>query len=279
MFFFFSALRLNEVLTQCNLATGKIPNIHKKTIFALILNMLMKNPPLFLVFSIFLLASCTHPKQEADTSVKIVGKMKDAMWKGELFGKIDLDTLSNRGDLYGLGPVEYLSGEILVLDGIAYKSTVLSDTSMQVEETFDLNAPFFAYARIPNWVSQQLPDSIQTLNDLEFYLSQLPFAPDGQPFLFQLSGTVERALIHVVNLPKETQVSSPEDAHQGKTEYRLEGQPVDILGFFSTKHKTIFTHHDTYLHLHLITKDRKMMGHLDEVGFGMGAMMVLLPKE
>ncbi len=239
----------------------------------------MKNHTLFLLFFLFLLSSCTHPKQESDTTVNLVGQMKDVMWKGELFGKIDLDTLSNKGDLYGLGPVEYLSGEILVLDGIAYKSTVLSDTSMKVEETFALKAPFFAYAQISHWVSGELPDSIQTINDLEFYLSQLPFAADGQPFFFQLSGMVKQALIHVVNLPKGTQVRSLEDAHQGKTAYRIEAVPVDILGFFSTKHKTIFTHHDTYLHLHLITKDRKEMGHLDEVRFGKGQMKLLFPKE
>ncbi len=42
---------------------------------------------------------------------------------------------------------------------------------------------------------------------------------------------------------------------------------VDIVGFFSTEHKTIFTHHDTFMHLHLITKDKLMMGHLDNAVF------------
>jgi len=58
--------------------------------------------------------------------------MKDVMWKGQLQGIINLDTITNKTNLYGLGPVEYLTGEILVIDGKSYKSTVASDTTMQV---------------------------------------------------------------------------------------------------------------------------------------------------
>ena len=44
--------------------------------------------------------------------------MKNVMWKGELHGNLKLDTISNKTNLYGLGPVEYLAGEILIIDGI-----------------------------------------------------------------------------------------------------------------------------------------------------------------
>jgi acetolactate decarboxylase len=37
--------------------------------------------------------------------------------------------------LYGLGTVEYLEGEILIIDGKSYKSMVNSDSTMKVEET------------------------------------------------------------------------------------------------------------------------------------------------
>jgi len=47
----------------------------------------------------------------------IVGVMKSFMRKGELFATIDLDTLSNKPHLYGMGPVEFLTGEITVITG------------------------------------------------------------------------------------------------------------------------------------------------------------------
>ena len=180
--------------------------------------------------------------------------------------------------MYGLGPVEYLAGEILILDGKSYRSTVISETSMQVEETFTLKAPFFWYAHIADWDEQPLPDSIQTIPQLEQYLNQITQSAP-RPFMFKLSGIVDRALIHIVNLPKGAKVASPEEAHQGKISYVIEEEPCDILGFFSTDHKAVFTHHDTFLHLHLITADRKQMGHLDAVAFKQGTMQVFLPKK
>lgn len=204
--------------------------------------------------------------------------MKNVMWKGELFGKINLDTIAQKTSLYGLGPVEYLAGEILILEGKAYKSTVISDTEMKVEASYGLKAPFFGYANIPKWTISTLPDSIQSIRQLEQYLDKV-IASQTRPLIFKLAGTVAQATIHIVNLPKGSKVSSPAEAHQGQVNYQLRDEQSDIIGFFSTEHKAIFTHHDTYLHMHLITTDRKKMGHLDEVVFEKGTMKLYLPKE
>ncbi len=42
---------------------------------------------------------------------------------------------------------------------------------------------------------------------------------------------------------------------------------MDLLGFFSTKHKAVFTHHDTNIHVHAITAERDWMGHVEAVQF------------
>ncbi len=89
--------------------------------------------------------------------------MKNVLWKGQLYGNIHLDTMANKNNLYGLGPVEYLSGEILLINGKSYKSTVVSDAAMKVEETYDIKAPFFGYANIAQWVKKSLPDSVHTV--------------------------------------------------------------------------------------------------------------------
>lgn len=211
-------------------------------------------------------------------SVKIIGQMKDVVRKGQLHGNIFLDTISEKTNLYGLGPVEYLSGEIIILDGKAWKSTVVSDTTMKVEETYDIKAPFFGYANIAGWTEQILPENIRTISQLEQYLDKTS-ASIQRPFLFRLSGTVEYAKIHIVNLPKGSKVSSPEEAHKGKVSYQLQNESAEIVGFFSTAHKGIFTHHDTFLHMHLITSDHQKMGHLDEVTFKKGIIKLLLPAE
>lgn len=226
---------------------------------------------------ILLAGSCTSNVRQTDNAVTVVGQMRNVMWKGQLSGTIYLDTLTNKNNLYGLGPVEYLTGELLILDGTSYESTVISDTIMKVAETYDVSAPFFAYATIPAWTSNPLPDTIESILQLERFLDKLPGSL-SRPFMFRLSGSVERAMIHVVNLPKGSQVSSPDDSHEGQLNDDIHDVQVEILGFFSKNHRGIFTHHDSFVHMHLITADLKKMGHLDEVHFRKGSMTLNLPS-
>jgi acetolactate decarboxylase len=105
-----------------------------------------------------------------------------------------------------------------------------------------------------------LPDSIKKIEQLEQFLDKITKS-SLRPFMFKLAGTVEQATIHIVNLPKGSKVSSPAEAHRKQVTHKLKNEPAEIIGFFSTEHKAIFTHHDTYLHMHLITSDRKKMEH------------------
>ncbi|MBX0334718.1 acetolactate decarboxylase [Pontibacter sp. HSC-14F20] len=236
----------------------------------------------FSLISALLLSSCTSDTHQAASyaasEVQVVGAMRNVMWKGELAGTIDLDSIAGKEQLYGLGPVEYLAGELLIMDGKSYKSVVVSDLTMQVEETFAAKAPFFVYAQVPAWQERSLPDSIQTMQQLELYLDS-ETQNSKRPFPFKVSGEIEQATIHIVNLPAGSKVSNPDEAHQGQVNYALRNEVVDIVGFFSTEHKAVFTHHDTFMHLHLITKDRSKMGHLDEAAFKLGSLTLYLPME
>ena len=216
--------------------------------------------------------------QQASNTVKVVGAMKNVMWKGQLYGTIDLDTISNKKHLYGLGPLEYLTGELMIVNGKSYLSSVVNDTTMNVIRTFQAKAPFFVYANVGRWKRQDVPDSVQTIQQLESFLD-LQTLNSPRPFAFRLTGMIDTATIHIVNLPKGSTVSSPEDAHKGQTNFPLSNEAVEIAGFFSKEHQTIFTHHDTYLHMHLITNDQSKMGHFDEGRFKPGTMKLYLPVE
>lgn len=208
--------------------------------------------------------------------IKIVGAMKNVMWKGELKSSIDLDTISDKNGLYGLGPVSYLRGELLINNGKSYFSKVTSDSTMTVEKTFRTSAPFFVYGNVIEWNEIDLPSEIKTIQELEKFIDDKTIQCK-RPFTFKLIGQISNAMIHIQNLPKGTKVSSPKEAHQGQTNYELENEIVEIIGFFSTEHKGIFTHHDSYLHMHLITKDESKMGHLDELKIS--KMKLYLPKK
>lgn len=236
------------------------------------------------VYLASILTNCQSGKQDtsaskiyAGNSPKIVGAMKNVMREGKLYGTINLDTISNKQHLYGLGPIEYLTGEIMVIDGKCYKSVVTSDTTMKVSETFSMKAPFFGYAHIDSWTEQAIPDSVKTVLQLEDYIAETT-KNYPRPFFFKLTGAVEKASVHIVNLPAGSKVSSPEEAHQGQKNFNILNKDVTLLGFFSTEHQTIFTHHDTYVHIHLITADNLQMGHLEEMLIKQGTAKFYLPK-
>ena len=229
------------------------------------------------------LISCNSTSKEKNTDttatypdIKIVGAMKNVMWKGELGSSIDLDTISEKNGLYGLGPVSFLTGELLINNGKSYVSKVTSDSTMKVEKTFNTSAPFFVYGNVTEWNEIDLPSNVKTIQDLEKFIVDKT-TEFKRPFTFKIIGQVSSAIIHIQNLPEGTKVSSPDEAHQGQTNYNIGKEDAEIIGFFSTEHKGVFTHHDSFLHLHLITKDESKMGHLDELEIG--KMKLYLPKK
>lgn len=217
----------------------------------------------FLFFSVFVIHFQQHA-QVTNSDVTIVGAMKNVMWNGELEGSILLDTILPKQHLYGIGPVEFLSGELLILNGKSYVSKVVDKNEMTVIESFDQRAPFFVHATVEKWEEISIPNTIKSLNDLENFLDLLT-QEIQKPFTFKLEGTIKEASIHIVNLPLGSTVSNPDEAHKGQINYELNNEVCTIIGFFSREHQSIFTHHDTFMHLHLITNDLKKMGHLDAV--------------
>ena len=211
---------------------------------------------------------------ETYPDVKVVGAMKNVMWNGALEGSIDLDTISDKNGLYGLGPESFLTGELLIIDGKIYLSKVTSDSTMSVQKTMDVSAPFFVYANVTEWEEANLPESVKTIPELEKFLDEKT-TDFKRPFAFKLTGQVAKADIHIVNLPEGSTVSSPDEAHRGQINYSLNNENATIIGFFSTEHKAVFTHHDSFLHMHLLTEDENKMGHLDELEIG--TMKLYLP--
>ncbi len=227
-----------------------------------------------ILISLIAVTGCQQSERDEDR-VTVIGNMKDVMWKGRLESKIFPDSIRVRKDLYGLGPMENLRGELLILDGVTFHSQVGEDSSLHVTRGNGSGAPFFSYSYVDQWEEWKLPDSIHTPKQMEKYLDKI--SPLDDPYFFKISGMMDEAMIHVVNLPEGHTVQSPADAHQGQISVSLKNRRVDVIGFFSRKHQAIFTHHDTYLHMHLITDDRKLMGHVDELVFSPRQLKFELP--
>ena len=133
---------------------------------------------------------------------------------------------------------------------------------------------FSVYGNVNEWNETELPGNIKSIQDLEIFID-MNTKSYKRPFAFKLTGEIAHVVIHIQNLPEGTKVSSPQEAHKGQINYALKNREVEIVGFFSTGHQGVFTHHDSFVHMHLITKDETAMGHLDEAVFG--NMKLFLP--
>ena len=227
------------------------------------------------MFGFVSLVSCTTTSPPT-SPVRHVGAMREVMWEGRLGAQVDLDTLAGRRGLYAVGPLTQLAGEITVVDGDVYVSRVTSDTTMSVERKRGVGAPFLVYAEQTDWAKTTLPADVTDLKSLEAFVDERS-ADAPRPFVFLLKGTIDSALIHVQNLPPGTRVRSPKDGHRGQVKYPLGKHEVTVVGFFSTEHQGVFTHHDSYVHLHLLAADEAAMGHVDEIAFGVGEVELWMP--
>jgi acetolactate decarboxylase len=216
---------------------------------------------LLLLFVVFLISCQEQPK----TSVKVTGQMRNVMWLGDLEGKIATDSL-NSTTAYGLGPIEYLKGEILLFEGQTFVSKVIDSLHHKVEQTTSSRAPFFVYSTASDLKEINIPQEVFSLKSTENLIDSL-FSDYELPLLIRIDGLFDAITVHSVNLAEGSTVSSPDQAHQGLTKYQYENVSGSLIGFFSRKHKAVFTHHDSFFHAHFISDDRDILGHVDAIDF------------
>jgi acetolactate decarboxylase len=226
------------------------------------------------IFSLLLLASCT--KSTNTSSIKVVGEMRDVMWKGDLKGKIATDSLNNK-ETYGIGPIEFLKGEVVVFEGQTFVSKVLDSVSHQVTKIPSVKAPFFVYSTNSELNVVEVALENYSLKEIEEHIDSI-YKNNDQPLLIRIDGVFNKMKLHSVNLPEGEQVSSPDEAHQGLTQYELNGISGALIGFFSRYHKAVFTHHDSFFHAHFISDDRQVLGHIDELKFNASKVTLKVSK-
>ena len=215
-----------------------------------------------LILLLFIPLIISSSDDEDINNVKIVGRMSDVMWQGKLDGIISTDTISSKGT-YGLGPLKNLRGEVLIFDGDTFISGINEVDELYVKKVKGAESPFFVYVNESDVKENPLSSNVYNLSSLENFLDN-KFEKVSIPFVFILKGNWKNINIHSIDLPIGSVVTSPKEAHEGLKNFTYENIEGYLVGFFSRKHQTIFTHHDTFIHCHFISNDENIMGHVDE---------------
>lgn len=228
---------------------------------------------------IIVLYFCSIPVFAQTSVVHSVGSMSN-MSKENFAPHINLDTVSTKTHFFGMGPLGRMQGEITVLNGKPFGASVNEKGEGIVQENWAIEAPFFVYANVAKWKKNSFNAQINNLDDLQKTVAQIARQKGfdtQQPFPFRLEGNIAALTTHIV-MPRSPEVAGYQ-ANKKQVDYDLVNQKGELLGFYSEKHQGIYTHKDSFIHVHFISKDKKTMGHVDKIKDENSKMTLYLPVQ
>ncbi len=238
----------------------------------------MKVSPTLIALTAILLASCKTPT--SNYQVHHRGALKTLMHEGDLRAVIALDTLQRLPNLFALGAVENLKGEILIYDSRPFASSVKDDSAVVVDRSFHHKAALLVYAQVSKWREIAIPAEVRYVAELEAFLLMVTKREGinaAEPFPFLLTGAAAFVDWHVVNWTEGDTIHTHEKHKASGLRGRLENQIVELLGFYSDKHQGIFTHRGSNVHLHVKTVAGGLAAHVDDLKLS-GEMSLFLPE-
>ena len=218
---------------------------------------------------------------ESDHVVRWAGALKNVHQGLDFSGKIDLPPLVGLPHLYAVGPLENLQGEVTIWDGKPLISRVLDvtkDGQVRVDNNLVGKACFLVYGQAQSWKESKLTSSLtasqvdQVVKDsaTEYGINT------NKPFPFLIEGVAKTARYHVMNRTESVPPTPGAETHErAKVRFTLQDMPVSLLGFYSEHHQAIFTHHSSFVHMHIKAADDKIAGHLEAIELEPGARLLL----
>lgn len=205
-----------------------------------------------------------HAAHEADDGAAFQTSSLEALLDGAYEGDLTVGELLQHGDL-GLGTVDHLDGELVVLDGEAY--VVRADGRVDVVPS-ETATPFAAVCHFVPSATTTLGACLD-LGELTGAVDAL--APDAPVLAVRLEVDVVRALVRSVERQEPPYVPLREvTAHQ--REWHLVDLDATVVGFR-------FPHVTGGLevrgwHLHLLSQDRQVGGHLVDLAVSAATVQV-----
>lgn len=211
-------------------------------------------------------------------SVEYFGALRATIQQGDISANANLADYKSRDHLYALGAFENLKGEILILDGTSYAIRTVSDDRVQFIDAYEENANLLVLASVEKWDPIELPGDIETLEELQEIIETKAGEQGldmGRPFPFLLEGKFGELNWHIIDWPEDDPVHTHQKHRTSGPHGVLENRSAKLLGFWSDSHHGVFTHHTTNLHMHFVTDDESLAGHVDGLAKGENLILYL----
>ena len=207
--------------------------------------------------------------------VKWVGAQRNVL-QGDISGHVALVSISDLQNLYAVGPAERLQGEVSIFESVPSISRI-TDGAIRVDTDFKINACFLVYAQVNAWRKVTIPIAIGDEATLESYIVKMASELGidiSQPFPFLINATPERATFHVLD-KRDGLTHTPELHEKAKVRFILQREPVEVIGFYSNRHRGILTPADANVHMHVRSANGQMSGHLEKIQLERGATLAV----
>jgi acetolactate decarboxylase len=106
------------------------------------------------------------------------------------------------------------------------------------------------------------------MSDLETFISRAAHKQNidtSFAFPFQIYARAISGHGHIMFKDTSEKQITPQVLEKARTENLFSDQYIQMLGFYSQHHQSIFTHHDTYLHIHYRLRNKYQAGHLEQL--------------
>ncbi|MAF27108.1 MAG: hypothetical protein QF819_05715 [Gemmatimonadota bacterium] len=214
------------------------------------------------------------------TGATTYGSLREVVREGRLDARVRLDEITPGPHTYALGALADLEGEVTIVDDEIWLSRTDEDGTVVTERmrTSEAGAAALVAARVDGWTRHSVGQDVP-FEELDAWIlrSALVAGVDtSSAFPFMVGGFVRDLDWHVIvgdRLPPGA--SSHEEHMATAVRDSLDVTHATLLGFHSTRHHGVFTHHTTNTHLHVVMKKPNASGHVDGVTVPAGAWLLL----
>jgi acetolactate decarboxylase len=210
-----------------------------------------------------------------DGQVHVHGALRAMFHEGQTGAMVSLDSVLPNPNLYAVGALADLAGEITVIGGLAYLTYPEETEATRTETTLrtDAAATLLVASEVPAWHSTVTERAIR-FEALDEQIAKLAATAGMSPearFPFLVEGTFEDLEWHVIDGRRLAGGGpSHEDHLAAAVRVRRDRVPATLVGFYSESDQGIFTHMGSKTHIHCVLKEPFTAGHVDHVDIPAG---------
>jgi acetolactate decarboxylase len=210
-----------------------------------------------------------------DGKVEVHGALRAMFHEGQTGAMVSLESLPPNPDLYALGALANLSGEVTVIGGRAYLAYPEEADAMRTETTLrtDAAATLLVASEVPAWNGVVIDRGIR-FEDFDDEIARLAAAAGMSPgdrFPFLIEGAFEDLQWHVLDGRRLSGGGSSHQDHlAAAAKARRDGATATLVGFYSASDQGVFTHMGSKTHMHCVLEDPLSSGHVDHVDIPAG---------